>query len=207
MLRFIREYNPIMIRYSTFRRLTWLAVMLLGAAVVPGVAYAQSKPAKPAQAPAAPAQPQASQLGTFGAWGAYMSDTANGRVCYVLAQPKERLPDAINGVKLNRDPAFLFVSTRPQDNVRNEVSFVLGFPAKEDVDAQVVIGKTSFAVRTKTDASWLKNPKDDGALVELMKKSPSLSFKATSRRGNALTDNYVLSGFTQALDRARKECP
>ena len=207
MLRFIREYNPIMIRYSTFRKLTWLAVMLLGAAVVPGVAYAQSKPAKPAQAPAAPAQPQASQLGTFGPWGAYMSDTANGRVCYVLAQPKERLPDAINGVKLNRDPAFLFVSTRPQDNVRNEVSFVLGFPAKEDVDAQVVIGKPSFAVRTKTDASWLKNPKDDGALVELMKKSPSLSFKATSRRGNALTDNYVLSGFTQALDRARKECP
>jgi hypothetical protein len=123
------------------------------------------------------------------------------------AVPKERVPDAINGVKLNRDPAFLFVSTRPQDNVRNEVSFVLGFPAKEGVDAQVVIGKTSFPVRTKTDASWLKNPKDDGALVELMKKSQSLSFKATSRRGNALTDNYVLSGFTQALDRARKECP
>jgi hypothetical protein len=207
MLRSNREYNPIMIRYSTFRRLPLLIATLLGIGGLSGISNAQTKTAKPTQAPAAPAQPQAAQLGTFGAWGAFMSDTANGRVCYVLSQPKERVPDAINGVKLNRDPAFLFVSTRPQDNVRNEVSFVLGFPAKEGVDAQVVIGKTSFPVRTKTDASWLKNPKDDGALVELMKKSQSLSFKATSRRGNALTDNYVLSGFTQALDRARKECP
>lgn len=196
-----------MIRYSKFTARFFSIVALLAIIVLPGNSHAQTKAAKPAEAPAASAQPQAAQLGTFGAWGAFMSDTANGRVCYVLSQPKERLPDAINGVKLNRDPAFLFVSTRPQDNVRNEVSFVLGFPAKEGVDAQVVIGKTSFPVRTKTDASWLKNPKDDGALVELMKKSQSLSFKATSRRGNALTDNYVLSGFTQALDRARKECP
>ncbi|MFM8700695.1 MAG: hypothetical protein ACKOC1_04770 [Hyphomicrobiales bacterium] len=207
MLRSNREYNPIMIRYSKFTARFFSIVALLAIIVLPGNSHAQTKAAKPAEAPAASAQPQAAQLGTFGAWGAFMSDTANGRVCYVLSQPKERLPDAINGVKLNRDPAFLFVSTRPQDNVRNEVSFVLGFPAKEGVDAQVVIGKTSFPVRTKTDASWLKNPKDDGALVELMKKSQSLSFKATSRRGNALTDNYVLSGFTQALDRARKECP
>lgn len=196
-----------MIRYSKFTARFFSIVALLVIIVLPGNSHAQTKAAKPAEAPAASVQPQAAQLGTFGAWGAFMSDTANGRVCYVLSQPKERLPDAINGVKLNRDPAFLFVSTRPQDNVRNEVSFVLGFPAKEGVDAQVVIGKTSFPVRTKTDASWLKNPKDDGALVELMKKSQSLSFKATSRRGNALTDNYVLSGFTQALDRARKECP
>jgi hypothetical protein len=30
--------------------------------------------------------------------------------------------------------------------------------------------------------------------------------KALSARGNQLTDRYSLSGFNQALERARKEC-
>ena len=45
-----------------------------------------------------------------------------GRICYVLAQPKTREPDG-----LKRDPGYAFISDRPAEGVRNEVSFIMGF--------------------------------------------------------------------------------
>jgi hypothetical protein len=175
-------------------------------------AFAQTKkpepqkpaPAKTAPAPANPAPvAQTTQLGSFGSWNVYASDTANGRVCYALALPKERLP-----ANLTRDPGYLFVSTRPNEKVRDEISFVLGFPPKDGADAQLVLGKASFLVSpTQGNVAWLKNAQDNAAVIDQMKKTPSLSLKVTSKRGNALTDNYALAGFAQALDQVKKACP
>ena len=176
-------------------------------------APAKAAPAKAAPAKATPAKPaataaegQPTQLGTFGSWNVYASDTANGRVCYALAVPKERLP-----ANLTRDPGYFFVSTRPKENVRDELSVVLGFPAKEGADAQLVVGKSTFVATPKmevnTFVAWLKNPQENAAVIEQMKKNPLLSLKVTSKRGNALTENYALAGFGQALDQVKKACP
>jgi hypothetical protein len=164
-------------------------------------APAKAKPAQPAPAAETPAQPI--QLGSFGSWAVYASDTANGRVCYALAMPKDRQPAG-----LTRDQAYLFVSSRPQENVRDEISFVLGFPPKDGADAQLVVGKTTYVVSTKAQGNaWLKTPKDDSAAIELMKKVPQIQLKVTSKRGNALTDIYVTAGLAQALDQVKKACP
>ena len=164
-------------------------------------APAKAKPAQQAPAAEAPAQPI--QLGSFGSWAVYASDTANGRVCYALAMPKDRQPAG-----LTRDQGYFFVSSRPQENVRDEISFVLGFPPKEGADAQLVVGKTTYVVSTKAQGNaWLKSPKDDSAAIELMKKVPQIQLKVTSKRGNALTDIYVTAGLAQALDQVKKACP
>ena len=197
----------------TVRTLFVGACLAVGLLASVGPASAQTKkpepaktttPAKPqtqAPAPAAPAQPI--QLGSFGNWAVYASDTANGRVCYALSTPKDRQPAG-----LTRDQAYFFVSSRPQENVRDEISFVLGFPPKDGADAQLAIGKTTYVVSTKAQGNaWLKSPKDDSAVVELMKKTPQLQLKVTSKRGNALTDIYVTAGFVQALDQVKKACP
>jgi len=159
-------------------------------------------PAKPAAAAPAPAGGQPATLGTFGNWGAFASDTPKGRVCYALSQPKERLP-----ANLNRNPGYLFISSRPSENVRNEVSFVLGFPPKDGAEGQLTVGKTNYVIKTQGETAWLKNSADDAALVELLKKTPNASLKLTSKRGNQLTDNFVTNGLTQALEQVRKACP
>ena len=189
-----------------------IAAAFAAALCVSGSAMAQTAkkpaapaPAKPAAAaPAAPAQAgnQPATLGTFGNWGAFASDTPKGRVCYALSQPKDRLP-----ANLNRNPAFLFISTRPSENVRNEVSFVLGFPPKDGGEGQLTVGKANYVIKTQGETAWLKNPADDNALVELLKKTPNASLKITSKRGNQLTDNYVTNGLTQALEQVKKACP
>ena len=155
----------------------------------------------PVQTPATQGQP--TQIGTFGSWAVYASDTPTGRVCYALSTPKDRQPSG-----LTRDPAYFFVSSRPKENVRDEISFVLGFPPKDGADAQLVVGKTTYVVSTKAQGNaWLKTPKDDSAAIELMKKVPQIQLKVTSKRGNALTDIYVTAGLAQALDQVKKACP
>lgn len=186
----------------------------LGAKPAPAKPGASAKPAAPASAaksgaakpgakPAvAPGGGQPVQLEVYGDWGAYASTTAKGKVCYALAQPKDRQPKS-----LQRDPGYLFIATRPSEGVRNEVSMVLGFVTQDGGDGKAAIGNASFALVTKGNAAWVKNAAEDAAFVDAMRRGQSLTIEAKSKRGNSSTDRYVLAGLTQALDRVKKECP
>lgn len=164
------------------------------------------KPAAQGQKPAAAAstvpQGQPVQIASFGDWGVFASDTANGRVCYALSQPKERLPK-----ELKRDPGYLFISTRPSEGVRNEISIITGFPTKDNAAGELTIGSTRYELIQKGTTAWLKNPAEDPAALETMRKGTALTAKTSSMRGNVTTDRYSLSGLAQALDRVKKECP
>ncbi|WP_230530517.1 invasion associated locus B family protein [Microvirga roseola] len=143
----------------------------------------------------------ASLIASYGDWGVYTAQSGRSKICYALTQPKDRLPK-----NLNRDPAYLFVSFRPAENVKNEVAVVLGFPAKENGPAEAAIGDASYALLTKEGNAWLKNPAEEGQAITAMIKGANLTLKTQSARGNSLMDLYSLSGFSKALDHARKEC-
>lgn len=135
-----------------------------------------------------------------GDWGVYVNK-GGPKVCFALSQPKERLPAG-----LNRDPGYIFISTRPADNVRNEFSVIVGFPMKEDVDPSIQIGNDSFALYARQHGAWIRNVAEESRLIEAMRKGRDLTMKSTSSRGNVTTDRYSLSGVAQALDRAAQEC-
>jgi hypothetical protein len=145
-------------------------------------------------------QGKATQLGTFGAWGAYATD-GKSKTCYALAQPKTREP-----ASLKRNPAYIFISSRPAENVKSEISFIMGFPMKDGAEAQAEVGSSSFSLIAKGSDAWVKNPAEEGRLIEAMKRHGKLTVKATSSRGKTTTDTYVLSGLGQALERVRKAC-
>ena len=168
---------------------------------------AQAKPAqaKPAQAKPAPAPAAGGTapvlIGQFDDWKAYASRGTKSPVCYVFAQPKDRKPPS-----LKRDPGFLFISSRPAEHVRNEVSAMVGFPTKEGGEATAQVGNVVFDMATKDDNAWIRNPAEEGRLVEAMRKSKDLVLKVVSLRGNESTDRYSLSGLGRALDRVAQEC-
>lgn len=141
------------------------------------------------------------QIGTYGDWGAFLAGTGKARTCYALAQPKEREP-----ASLHRDPAYVFISSRPGENIRDEVSIIMGFPMKDGGDAQAEIGTIHFDLVSKGGNAWVKNPAKESELIAAMKKGAKLVIKAPSVRGNVTTDNYSLHGLSQALERAEKEC-
>jgi hypothetical protein len=164
-----------------------------------GAAAGGAAAARPAQAATGPGG--ASLLTSYGDWGVYTAQTGRSKICYALSQPKDRLPKNVN-----RDPAYLFVSFRPAENVKNEVALVLGFSAKENGPAEAAVGNASYALITKATNAWLKNPAEEGQAIATMARSGTVTVKTQSARGSSLTDRYSLNGFSKALEHARKEC-
>jgi invasion protein IalB len=155
---------------------------------------------------AAPAAAQADQptlLGSYGDWGAYTATPNGKKVCFALAKPKasQTTPPG-----RKRDQAYMFVSTRPAENVRNEVSLVVGYPFKESSEATAEIGATKFAMYTQKDGAWIKNVAEETRLLDAMRKGADLTVKGTSIRGTQSTDQFSLKGLAQALDRTDQAC-
>ncbi len=191
-------------------------------------AAAATKPSDKEKNPPPAAKP--ALVGTYGDWSVFQSQSGKDRICYTLAQPKDRAP-----ADLKRDPAYAFISERPGEGVRNEVSFIMGFDvatptaapdAKEDKEPKdkkdkkkdkkkdsepiapvAIIGDASFDLLPKGADLWVKNAAKESDLIAEMRKGAELKIKASSKKGNVTTDTYSLAGFGQAIDRAMKDCP
>jgi invasion protein IalB len=158
--------------------------------------------AKAAAAAAADAgKPQL--VGTYGDWLAYQAQSPKSKICYALAQPKDRAPATLKGAQ-----AYIFISSRPGEHVRNEISVIMGVPLKEGSgDAKAEVGTTAFDLVTKGQNAWMKNAAQESQLIDVMKKHGRLMVKAPVVKGGVATDSYSLSGLAQALDRVTKDCP
>jgi invasion protein IalB len=173
-------------------------------------------------------------VASYGDWSVFRSSSGKSRICYTLAQPKTRDPEDVK-----RDPAYAFISERPAEGVRNEVSFIMGFEvggaagasdakdkkhadskekkdkaeakSKKDKAASVAptatIGEADFELLPKGSDLWVKNAAKESQLIEEMRKGAELKIKAASKKGGVTEDTYSLTGFSQAIDRALKDCP
>jgi hypothetical protein len=167
---------------------------------------AKPAPAKQAKqsAPApAPGGGQPTLLGQFGDWGAYTATNGGKKLCYALAKPSSQATEPANRP---RDPAYVFISTRPSENVRNEISIVIGYPFKPGADATVDIGSAKYAMYTQADGAWIKNAAEEARMVDAMRKGSDMVVAGESGRGTKSTDRYNLKGLSQALDRVAQEC-
>jgi len=165
---------------------------------------AAPKPAAPAAASAA-ANPTAGAtlLGQFGDWGAYTATPGGKKVCFALGKPNASttIPSG-----RPRDPSFLFVSTRPSEKVKEEISVIIGYPFKPGSEAAVQVGSTNFALYTQNDGAWIKNAAEEVRMIDVMKKGADAVVKGESGRGTKTTDTFSLKGLDQALTRISQEC-
>jgi len=142
-------------------------------------------------------------LGQYGDWGAYWAPSGANKVCFVLAKPAATQTTPPNRP---RNPIYFFVASRPAENVRNEVSVMIGYPFKSGADAMVEVGTAKFAMNTQSDGAWIKNVAEEARLIEIMRKGSELTVSGTSSKGTQSIDRYSLKGLGQALDRASQEC-
>jgi hypothetical protein len=170
-----------------------------------------AKPAPQAQRPAQPAAPaapaiggvQPTLLGQFAEWGAYTASPGGRKVCFALARPAS---SQTNPPNRPRDPAHIFISTRPAEQVRNEVSVIIGYTFKDKPSPTIEVGPTKLNLYTEKDGAWISNAGDETRLVDAMRRGSDLVVKGTSARGTQTTDTFSLKGLGQALDRVAQEC-
>jgi hypothetical protein len=191
-------------------------VLLCGASPVLAQSVApkgKSAPAKPAAKPEAKpeARPAAAAaggaeptlIGQFGTWGAYTATPNGKKVCFALAKPSS---SKMSRAGRARDPAYVFVSTRPAEKVVNEVSVMIGYRLKPGSESTLQVGGASYAMYTQGDGLWIKNAAEEERMVEAMRKAPEMLVTSTSASDTETTDTFSLKGLAQALDRLAQDC-
>jgi len=146
---------------------------------------------------------QATLLGQFGDWGAYKASPGGKTVCFALSKPTSATTEPPGRP---RDGSYAFVSTRPSEKVKNEVSVIVGYPQKAGHDATATVGSANYVMYTQNDGAWVKNAAEEAQMVDAMKKGADLVVKSESGRGTKTTDTYSLKGVAEALDKVASEC-
>lgn len=159
---------------------------------------AATKTAAPAAAGSSP-----NLLGQYGEWGAYTATAGGKKVCFALAKPNK---SATTPPNRPRDPPYMFVSSRPSEKVKDEVSIIVGYGFKPNAEASIDVGGSSYPMYTQNDGAWVKNAAEETQMVDTMRKGSDLVVKSESARGTKTTDTYSLKGIAQALDKVAEEC-
>ena len=140
-------------------------------------------------------------LGKFKDWESFVLSKEGVKVCFAQSIPIVRAPK-----KLKRDPSRLFVSFRPAENIKNEVSVTNGYEFKLKVPVAAKSGKKSYNLFSKGRFAWAENDEEDMKLISIMRKASRLMIVGNSEKGQETTDHYSMMGFTKAYNAAKKSC-
>ena len=141
------------------------------------------------------------RLGKFKDWESFVLSNEGNKVCFAQSVPVVRAPK-----KLKRDPSRLFVSFRPDEKIKNEVSVTNGYEFKLKTPVIAKSGKKSYDLFYKGRFAWVVDNQDEVKLITTMKKASRLMIIGNSDKGEQTTDHYSMMGFTKAYNSAKKNC-
>ena len=140
-------------------------------------------------------------IGKFKDWESFVLSKEGNKICFAQSMPVVRAPK-----KIKRDPSRLFVSFRPNENIKNEISVTNGYEFKLKTPVEAKSGKKSYDLFSKGRFAWVVEKKDEAKLILTMKKASRLMITGNSDKGNQTTDHYSMMGFTKAYSAAKKNC-
>ena len=140
-------------------------------------------------------------VGKFKDWESFVLSQDGNKTCFAQSTPVVRAPK-----KLKRDPSRLFISFRPAENIKNEVSVTNGYEFKLKTLVAAKSGKKSYDLFAKGRFAWVVDSKDESRLIVTMKKASRLMIIGMTKKDDQTTDHYSMMGFTKAYNAAKKSC-
>ena len=139
--------------------------------------------------------------GKYKDWESFVLLQDGNKVCFAQSIPVVRAPK-----KLKRDPSRLFVSFRPSENIKNEISVTNGYEFKLKDPVTAKSGKKSYDLFSKGRFAWVVDNKDEVKLIATMKRASRLMIIGNTDKNDQTTDHYSMMGFTKAYNTAKKSC-
>ena len=140
-------------------------------------------------------------IGKFKDWESFTLLQNGNKVCFAQSIPVVRAPK-----KLKREPSRLFVSFRPAENIKNEISVTNGYEFKIKAPVTAKSGKKNYDLFSKGKFAWVVDNDDEKKLIVTMKKASRLMIIGNTNKGDQTTDHYSMMGFTKAYNTAKKSC-
>ena len=140
-------------------------------------------------------------IGKFKDWESFVLTQEGNKICFAQSIPLIRAPK-----KLKRKPSRLFVSFRPNENIKNEISVTNGYEFKLKSPVTAKSGKKTYDLFSKGRFAWVIDNDDEAKLISTMKKASRLMIIGNTNKGAQTTDHYSMMGFTKAYNAAKKNC-
>ena len=140
-------------------------------------------------------------IGKFKDWESFVLLLDGNKTCFAQSIPVVRAPK-----KLKREPSRLFISFRPAENIKNEISVTNGYDFKLKAPVAAKSGKKSYDLFSKGRFAWVVDNEDEAKLIATMKKASRLMIIGNTGKGDQTTDHYSMMGFTKAYNSAKKSC-
>ena len=140
-------------------------------------------------------------IGKFKDWESFILSQDGNKTCFAQSIPVVKAPK-----KLKRDPSRLFISFRPAENIKNEISITNGYEFKLKAPVIAKSGKKTYDLFSKGRFAWVIDSKDEMKLIVTMKKASRLLIVGSTDKDEQTTDHYSMMGFTKAYKTAKKSC-
>ena len=138
--------------------------------------------------------------GKYKNWESFVAETDKGKICFAQTIPTKRAPAAVK-----RNKSKLFVTFRPSEEIKDEVSLTSGHDYKTS-SVTASSGKRKYSFFSQKDFAWLLDDQEEKKFIQLMKKATDIIVKARTTKGAETTDHYSMMGFTKAYNTAKKTC-
>ena len=140
-------------------------------------------------------------IGKFKDWETFTVNENNNKICFAQSIPILRAPK-----KFERNPSRLFISFRPTEDIKDEVSATSGYTFQKEKIVKAKSGKKTFDFFAQENFAWILDTEEEQKFIQAMKKASRVMIIGRTDKGKQTIDHYSLMGFSKAYNTAKKNC-
>jgi len=141
------------------------------------------------------------EIGKYKDWRTMVLVETTGTVCFAQSSPVLQAP------KSNIRDARLFVTFRPAEKIKDEISASPGYEFNKNNSVIATSGKNKIKFDIiQQGFAWIADNKIEKKMVKVMKKGSRIMITGYNQKGSQTIDHYSLLGFTKAYNAAKKAC-
>ena len=133
-------------------------------------------------------------------WSVWQQDVDGETICYAATEATDKAPKSAD-----HGDVWFYVTSWESGAARGQPSLKVGYDLREDLPSKARIGRSSWTMfGAKREA--FTHDDDDPKLVRALKRGRELRVEAVSSRNTQVTYHFSLSGSSDAIDRAARQC-
>ena len=140
-------------------------------------------------------------IGKFKDWETFTVTENDNKICFAQSIPILRAPK-----KFERNPSRLFVSFRPTEDIKDEVSATSGYTFQKEKIVKAKTGKKTYDFFSQEEFAWILDTEEEQKFIQAMKKASRVMIIGRTDKGKQTIDHYSLMGFSKAYNTAKKNC-
>jgi|TARA_B110000914_G_scaffold223901_1_gene240450 hypothetical protein len=141
------------------------------------------------------------KIGKYKDWETMVLVEPSGNICFAQSSPVLQAP------KKNKREARLFVTFRPGEKIKNEISATPGYELNKNNSVTAISGKNKIKFDIiQQGFVWIADNKVENKMVKMMKTGSRIMITGYNQKGSQTIDHYSLLGFTKAYAAAKTAC-